>query len=91
MLEIPCVYFDIRDYDKILRNNKTDDDKELVALYKILSPQHLLKIVTPNDSNSLNEKFYKELLHIIGLEEAREGGKKCNQTKKRKPLRCFAY
>lgn len=73
--EIPCIHFDIRDYENILRNTKKEDDKELVALYKILSPQHLLKIATPNDSNTLNEKFYKELLHIIGLEEAKEGGK----------------
>jgi len=81
-LEIPCVYFDIRDYEKILRNTATDDDKELVALYKILSPQHLLKIATPNDSNTLNERFYKELLHIIGLEEAREGTKNVIRRKK---------
>ena len=81
-IEIPCIYFDIRDYEKILRNTKTDDDKELVALYKILSPQHLLKIVTPNDSNTLNEKFYKELLHIIGLEEAKEGAKNIIRRKK---------
>lgn len=81
-IEIPCVYFDIRDYEKILRNTKTDDDKELVALYKILSPQHLLKIASPNDSNTLNEKFYKELLHIIGLEEAREGTKNVIRRKK---------
>ncbi|MBI2281053.1 MAG: Eco57I restriction-modification methylase domain-containing protein [Bacteroidetes bacterium] len=81
-IEIPCTYFDIRVYDKILRNTKTDDDKELVALYKILSPQHLLKIVTPNDSNTLNEKFYKELLHIIGLEEAKEGAKNVIRRKK---------
>ena len=74
-IEIPCVYFDIRDYEKILRNTATDEDKELVALYKIFSPQHLLKIASPNDSNTLNERFYKELLHIIGLEEAREGTK----------------
>ncbi|MCX6235212.1 MAG: Eco57I restriction-modification methylase domain-containing protein [Bacteroidetes bacterium] len=74
-VEIPCVYFDIREYDTILRNNKKEDDRELTALQKILSPQHLLKIVTPNDSNSLDERFYKELLHIIGLEEAKEGGK----------------
>lgn len=73
--EIHCVHFDIRDYDRILRNNITEDDKELVALYKILSPQHLLKIASQNDSNTLNERFYKELLHIIGLEEAREGTK----------------
>ena len=81
-IEIPCIYFDIRDYDTILRNNRKEDDKELIALYKILSPQHLLKIITPNDSNSLNEKFYKELLHIIGLEEAKEGSKNIIRRKK---------
>src|ERR1035437_1761734 len=74
-IEIPCVYFDIRQYNTILRNDKKDDDRELSALFKILSPQHLLKIATPNDSHSLNEKFYKELLHIIGIEEAKEGSK----------------
>ncbi len=81
-VEIPCVYFDIREYDTILRNNNKEDDRELIALFKILSPQHLLKIVTPNDSNSLNEKFYKELLHIIGLEEAKENGKNIIRRKK---------
>lgn len=80
--EIHCVHFDIRDYDSILRNNITEDDKELVALYKILSPQYLLKIDTPNDRNTLNERFYKELLHIIGLEEAREGTKHVIRRKK---------
>jgi len=81
-VEIPCVYFDIREYNTILRNNKKEDDRELSALLKILSPQHLLKIATPNDSNSLNERFYKELLHIIGLEEAREGTKNVIRRKK---------
>ncbi len=74
-VEIPCVYFDVRKYDTILRNNNKEDDRELSALYKIFSPQYLLKITTSNDSNSLNERFYKELLHIIGLEEARQGSK----------------
>ncbi len=81
-IEIPCVYFDITRYDKILRNDKKEDDRELIALYKILSPQHLLKIASPNDSNSLNDKFYKELLHIIGLEEVKEGGKNIIRRKK---------
>jgi adenine-specific DNA-methyltransferase len=74
-IEIPCVYFDIRQYDTILRNADKADDRKLSALLKILSPQYLLKIATPNDNNSLNERFYKELLHIIGLEEAKEGSK----------------
>ena len=81
-IEIPCIYFDIRLYDKILRNNKKEDDRELSALLKILSPQHLLKVVTPNDSNSLDDKFYKELLHIIGLEEATEDSKNIIRRKK---------
>jgi adenine-specific DNA-methyltransferase len=81
-VEMPCVYFDIREYDSILRNNKKEDDRKLIALFKILSPQHLLKIATPNDSNSLDERFYKELLHIIGLEEAKENGKNIIRRKK---------
>ncbi len=81
-VEIPCVYFDIREYDTILRNNKKEDDRELIGLLKILSPQHLLKLATPNDSNSLNERFYNELLHIIGLEEAKENGKNIIRRKK---------
>ena len=81
-VEMPCVYFDIRDYDEALRNNTNQDDRELIALFKILSPQHLLKITTPNDSNALNERFYKELLHIIGLEEAKENGKNIIRRKK---------
>lgn len=82
-VEIPCIYFDIRKYETILRNNKKEDDRELIALFKILSPQHLLKIATPNDSNSLNNLFYKELLHIIGLEEAKEGSKNIIRRKEK--------
>lgn len=81
-IEIPCVYFDIRDYEQNIRNAKTDDDKELVSLYKILSPQHLLKIKTPDDNNSLNENFYVELLHIIGLEETKVDSKNIIRRKK---------
>jgi hypothetical protein len=53
-----------------------DSDRELINLYKILSPDHLLKLPFANDSNSLNKPFYNELLHIIGLSETKEGGKK---------------
>ncbi|MDP3914699.1 MAG: TaqI-like C-terminal specificity domain-containing protein [Bacteroidota bacterium] len=83
-VEIPCIYFDIRKYETILRNNKKEDDRELSSLFKILSPLHLMKIATPNDSNSLDERFYKELLHIIGLEETREGSKNIIRRKKEK-------
>lgn len=72
---LECAYFDIRDYEKLLSSDKKEDIKRLIALFKILSPQHLLKLPVANDSNALNEKFYRELLHIIGLEEHKEGSK----------------
>ncbi|MGB4413422.1 MAG: Eco57I restriction-modification methylase domain-containing protein [Paludibacter sp.] len=79
--EIIFTYFDIRDYDKPLRNNEKKDDNALIALYKLLSPEHLLKLPFANDSNSLDKGFYAELLHIIGLTETKEGGKKLIQRK----------
>ena len=74
--EIEFAYFDIRNYQKPLRNNNKEDDKKLIALFKLLSPEHLLKLPFINDSNSLDKKFYSELLHIIGLSESKEGSKK---------------
>ncbi|MEY4904762.1 MAG: hypothetical protein RLZZ292_2577, partial [Bacteroidota bacterium] len=70
--DLPCAYFDLRDYTQKLGNQQ---DASLQALYKILSPQHLLHVEFANDGNELNEGFYRELLHIIGLEEVKEGGK----------------
>ncbi|MBW4362732.1 type IIG restriction enzyme/methyltransferase [Flavobacterium taihuense] len=81
-VEIPCVYFNIQDYKAFLDNENKEDDKELIALYKILSPEHMLKLSFANDSNSLDKNFYSELLHIIGLTEIKEGGKKLIQRHK---------
>ena len=74
--EIEYTYFNFKEYDKALRNADKDDDKSLIALFKLLSPEHLLKLSFANDSNSLDKNFYSELLHIIGLTETKEGGKK---------------
>ncbi|WP_217166139.1 type IIG restriction enzyme/methyltransferase [Solitalea canadensis] len=48
----------------------------------MLSPEHLLKLPFTNDSNSLDKRFYTELLHIIGLTETKEGSKKLIERKK---------
>lgn len=79
--EIEYTYFDLRDYEKPLRNDDPKDDSKLIALFKILSPEHLLKLPFVNDSNSLDKKFYAELLHIIGLTETKEKGKKVIERK----------
>ncbi len=80
---LPFAYFNIKDYEKFLRNEDKEDDKNLIPLYKLLSPAHLLKQAFSNDSNSLDKNFYFELLHIIGLEEVKDGGKKVIQRKKK--------
>jgi adenine-specific DNA-methyltransferase len=74
--------FNLNDYKKVITNADKADDKKLIALYKILSPSHLLKLPFTNDSNSLDKSFYAELLHLIGLEEVKEGSKKLIQRKK---------
>jgi len=79
--EMPAAYFDVRDYQKYVANADKEDDTKLIGLYKILSPAHLLKQPFINDSNSLDTKFYTELLHIIGLEEIKDGGKKLIKRK----------
>lgn len=66
-LEIECTYFNLQEPQK---------PKDLVAIYKLLSPDALLKEFNPNDANNLNREFYSELLYILGLEEIKQGSKK---------------
>lgn len=79
--EIVFTYFDLRVYEKPLRNDDKIDDTKLIALFKLFSPEHLLKLPFSNDSNSLDKRFYSELLHIIGLTETKQGSKKLIERK----------
>ena len=67
--QLTFTWFDIQKYQPYL---DTGNDKRLIELFKFFSPEHLLKKRFQNDSNSLNTKFYSELLYIIGLEEVEE-------------------
>ncbi|QQS65523.1 MAG: class I SAM-dependent DNA methyltransferase [Chlorobiota bacterium] len=80
--EIEFTYFDLQEYQKPLRNSDKADDNKLIALFKLLSAEHLLKLPFTNDSNSLDKRFYSELLHIIGLTETKEGSKKLIERNK---------
>jgi len=66
---INCSYFQLSESSKL-------SESSLIELYKIFSPEHLLKLPFQNDSNTLNREFYNELLHIIGLQEIKEKGVK---------------
>ncbi|MFN8355451.1 MAG: Eco57I restriction-modification methylase domain-containing protein [Spirosomataceae bacterium] len=61
---LECCYVDLRSYHKA-------SDKKLAELYKVLSPEHLLKQSLNNDANKLNTPFYNELLYLIGVEETK--------------------
>lgn len=74
--QVTFTHFDIRDFEKVIRNADKQDDRNLIVLCKIFSPEHLLKLPFTNDSNTLDKSFYTELLHIIGLEESKTGSKK---------------
>jgi adenine-specific DNA-methyltransferase len=80
--EIEFTHLNLQDYQKPLRNDAKEDDNKLIALFKLLSPEHLLKLPFTNDSNSLDKRFYSELLHIIGLTETKEGSKKLIERNK---------
>ncbi len=67
--QITYTWFDILKYGSHLISG---NDKRIIELFKFFSPEHLLKKPFQNDSNSLNTKFYSELLYIIGLEEVVE-------------------
>ncbi len=78
--EIEFTYFNLNDYKNRVEK---EGDNSLVELYKILSPIHLLKLPFLNDSNTLDRGFYRELLHIMGLEEVTtDGGKNLIQRKR---------
>lgn len=66
---IECAYFNVA-------SPQTIKTKELTAIYKLVSPDCLLKAFNPNDANSLNREFYNELLYILGLKEIKENNKR---------------
>lgn len=74
--DIEFSHFNLQDFNEAVVNIDQVDDFRLIALFKLFSPEHLLKLPFANDSNSLDKRFYGELLHIIGLEEIKEGSKK---------------
>jgi hypothetical protein len=85
--EIEFTYFNLNDYYNPRFHSPrfkpwAVDDNSLIALFKLLAPEHLLKLPFTNDSNSLDKRFYSELLHIIGLTETKEGGKKLIERNK---------
>ena len=71
--EITFTHFDLRTLAPTGPASHDPPSTSLLNVYKLLSPQHLLKTPFVNDSNQLDRGFYTELLHVMGLEETRDG------------------
>ena len=64
--KMSCIYFSLKGWDKM-------SNQKLSTICKLLSPYFLLG-KRRHDANDMNDKFYRELLHIIGLEEKNKNG-----------------
>ncbi|MCE7195339.1 Eco57I restriction-modification methylase domain-containing protein [Campylobacter coli] len=62
------------DLKPILEQEKPSFSK-LKPVFKIFHKDFLLSEFKPNDANSLNNAFYKELLYILGLYESKQNSK----------------
>jgi hypothetical protein len=75
-ISIKAACFEIKPYRPLLAKEKLtrEEQKKLVPLFKFFTPVHLLKIPFASDNNELNKGFYRELLHILGLQEYKKKG-----------------
>ena len=67
---LPFVYFNLEEAIK------DESKQDLALIYQLLSPQVLLKQQKTIDANTLNKKFYDELLYILGLKEKKDSNSK---------------
>ncbi|EAK7521562.1 class I SAM-dependent DNA methyltransferase [Campylobacter coli] len=58
-----------------LKDKQKSNFKNLASIYKTFHKDFLLSEFNPNDANSLNNAFYKELLYILGLCESKQNSK----------------
>ncbi|EAH5321848.1 Eco57I restriction-modification methylase domain-containing protein [Campylobacter jejuni] len=58
-----------------LKDKQKSNFKKLASIFKTFHRDFLLSEFNPNDANSLNNAFYKELLYILGLCESKQNSK----------------
>ena len=62
-------FVDLESFAKDIESEDIVSKSKFKALYKLFSPTHLQKLPFSEDHNTLNKRFYTELLYIMGLEE----------------------
>lgn len=67
--KLSFTFVDLNSFSKEITHPDIVSKPGFKALYKLFSPIHLQKLPFSEDHNTLNRKFYTELLYIMGLEE----------------------
>ncbi|GAB3510174.1 hypothetical protein GCM10027341_48260 [Spirosoma knui] len=74
--EVPVTCLNLRETAVALDWPAEKGNQAVMPVFKLFSPAHLLKLPFASDANTLNRRFYNELLHIVGVHETLEGGLK---------------
>ncbi|NEU69296.1 DUF7149 domain-containing protein [Spirosoma agri] len=67
--EVPVTYLNLREVADTLTLLPEQSNRLLVPVVKLFSPAHLLKQPFSSGTDAFNQRFYEELLHIIGIHE----------------------
>lgn len=67
--KLEYTFVDLDSFAKDIESKDIASKPKFKALYKLFSPTHLQKLPFSEDHNTLNKRFYTELLYIMGLEE----------------------
>jgi len=89
--DIQCTHFNLKDVAKKMESDDLFTQPPFRAIYKLLSPIHLLELPFIADNNTLNQSFYNELLYIMGLEEVLDSNTNLLKIKRLKPRKRQQY
>ncbi len=67
--EVPVTCLNLREVAAMSQKSDPETLNRLLPVYKLFSPEHLLNQPFTNNANTLNARFYDELIHILGLRE----------------------
>lgn len=66
--EVPVTCLNLREVAAMAKTGEGDALRPLIPVYKLFSPEHLLRQPFAHNANMLQESFVAELLHIVGIE-----------------------
>lgn len=67
--EVPVTCLNLREVAAMSKKSDPETLHRVIPVYKLFSPEHLFGQPFANNANTLNARFYQELIHILGLGE----------------------